>query len=91
MKIPLTCLLLLVWGSALALNQFEYHDYCIIGAGPAGLQTAYFLHKATRDYIIYEKSSHAGKFLRRQTSLIAVGHRFVLYEFSPASATDQLE
>lgn len=36
------------------------HEYCVIGAGPAGLQIGYFLHKAQRDYVIFEKSSAAG-------------------------------
>lgn len=38
-----------------------HHDYCIIGAGPAGLQMAYFLHKAQHDYIVYERNSQAGR------------------------------
>ena len=38
----------------------EEHEYCVIGAGPAGLQIGYFLHKAHRDYVIFEKSSAAG-------------------------------
>ena len=37
-------------------NQKEnYHQYCVIGAGPAGLQMGYFLKSAERDYMIYEK------------------------------------
>lgn len=46
----------------LGLNQGHFHDYCVIGAGPAGIQLAYFLHKAKRNYIVYEKSSQAGRF-----------------------------
>lgn len=38
------------------------YDYCVIGAGPAGLQMGYFLGKAGRDYIILERSQHAGEF-----------------------------
>ena len=37
-----------------------YHDYCIIGAGPSGLQLGYFFQKAARDYVIYEKSNVSG-------------------------------
>ena len=37
----------------------QFHEYCIIGAGPGGLQLGYFLQKAKRDYIIYERSSQA--------------------------------
>lgn len=49
---------LLVTGSASPIE----HDYCVIGAGPAGLQIGYFLHKAHRNYVILEKSSSAGSF-----------------------------
>ena len=37
-----------------------YHDYCVIGAGPAGLQMGYFLNRASRDYIIYERNNISG-------------------------------
>ncbi|XP_065302402.1 FAD-dependent oxidoreductase domain-containing protein 2-like [Dermacentor albipictus] len=37
-------------------------DYCIIGAGPAGLQMAYYLKKAGRDYRVFEKSNMTGYF-----------------------------
>jgi protoporphyrinogen oxidase len=50
-----------VIADVLGLDQLQFHEYCIIGAGPAGLQLAYFLQTAKRDYIIYEKSSQAGK------------------------------
>jgi len=33
----------------------NFKQYCIIGAGPGGLQMAYFLHQSNRDYIVYEK------------------------------------
>ena len=38
-----------------------YHDYCIIGAGPSGLQMGYFFQRAARDYVIYEKSNTSGE------------------------------
>ena len=38
-----------------------FHEYCIIGAGPAGLQMGYFLEQDNRDYIIYERAARAGK------------------------------
>jgi len=37
------------------------HDYCVIGAGPAGLQMGFYLQKAGRDYVILEKAQQAGK------------------------------
>jgi NADPH-dependent glutamate synthase beta subunit-like oxidoreductase len=54
-------LVLLIIDHIFSLDQFKSHEYCIIGAGPSGLQLAYFLHKTKRDYIVYEKTSHAGK------------------------------
>ena len=35
------------------------YDYIIIGAGPAGLQLGYFLHKAKKNYVIIEKKLFA--------------------------------
>ena len=42
----------------------NYHEYCVIGAGPGGLQMGYFLKSSKRDYIIYEKGK--GWFLNFQ-------------------------
>jgi thioredoxin reductase len=39
-------------------------DYLIIGAGPAGLQLAYFLEKAKRDYHVLEAGPGPGTFFR---------------------------
>ena len=36
--------------------------YMIIGAGPSGLQQAYFLERENRDYIVLEKEKEAGSF-----------------------------
>jgi thioredoxin reductase len=38
------------------------HDYLIIGAGPAGLQLAYYLQKNNRNYLILERAANAGAF-----------------------------
>uniref|UniRef100_H2YH93 FAD-dependent oxidoreductase domain-containing protein 2 n=1 Tax=Ciona savignyi TaxID=51511 RepID=H2YH93_CIOSA len=40
----------------------NYKEYCVIGAGPGGLQMAYFLENAARDYIVFEKGYGAGTF-----------------------------
>ncbi|KAK3089494.1 hypothetical protein FSP39_004045 [Pinctada imbricata] len=42
-----------------------YHEYCIIGAGPAGLQMGYYLQRDKRDYVIYEQSDKAGSFFKK--------------------------
>merc|ERR1719510_803925 len=36
--------------------------FCIVGAGPGGVQLAYFLQKAKEDYVVFERSDHPGSF-----------------------------
>tara|TARA_B110000483_G_scaffold65319_1_gene81649 strand:- start:2627 stop:4351 length:1725 start_codon:yes stop_codon:yes gene_type:complete len=43
----------------------KIYNYLIIGSGPAGLQTAYFLKKYNEDYIIIEKSNNSGSFFNK--------------------------
>ncbi|HZC27977.1 MAG TPA: NAD(P)-binding domain-containing protein, partial [Actinopolymorphaceae bacterium] len=40
-------------------------DYFVIGAGPAGLQLGYFLHRAGRDYVVAESGEAPGTFFTR--------------------------
>jgi len=50
-------------------------DYLIIGAGPAGLQLAYFLEQAGRDYLVLEAGRSPGTFFRtfpRHRRLISI-------------------
>ncbi|TMS14755.1 FAD-dependent oxidoreductase domain-containing protein 2 [Larimichthys crocea] len=46
-------------------NNTRHHDYCVLGAGPAGLQMGYFLSKAKRDYVILERNSGPGSFFNK--------------------------
>ena len=39
-----------------------FHDYIVLGAGPAGVQMGYFLETAGRDYAILEQGEKAGAF-----------------------------
>ncbi|MFN2197684.1 MAG: NAD(P)-binding domain-containing protein [Anaerolineales bacterium] len=51
------------------------YDYLIIGAGPAGLQLAYFLEKRGRDYLILERGKVPGTFFKvfpRHGTLISI-------------------
>ncbi|XP_062989549.1 FAD-dependent oxidoreductase domain-containing protein 2 [Elgaria multicarinata webbii] len=60
-------------------NDFVYHDYCIIGAGPSGLQMAYFLQHAGRDYVVFERGHAPGSFFAlypRHRKLISVNKRY---------------
>ena len=43
----------------------KIYEYLIIGAGPAGLQTAYFLKKYNKDYIVIEKNNNSGSFFNK--------------------------
>jgi thioredoxin reductase len=43
----------------------EHHEYLIIGAGPSGLQMAYFLKKNGRDHLVLEAADEAGSFFRK--------------------------
>jgi thioredoxin reductase len=54
-------------------------DYLIIGAGPAGLQLAYFLSRAGRDHLVVEASDQPGTFFRtfpRHRRLISSNKRY---------------
>ena len=44
-------------------NKSYEWEYIIIGAGPAGLQMAYFLQQRSRNYVILERDSGPGKCL----------------------------
>ncbi len=46
--------------------QAVFTKYLIVGAGPAGLQMAYFLERSGRDYIVLEKENAAGAFFATQ-------------------------
>ncbi|XP_075999253.1 FAD-dependent oxidoreductase domain-containing protein 2 [Genypterus blacodes] len=48
-----------------SVNDASHHDYCILGAGPSGVQMGHFLQKANRDYMIFERNSGPGSFFQR--------------------------
>ncbi|XP_064633746.1 FAD-dependent oxidoreductase domain-containing protein 2-like [Lineus longissimus] len=53
-------------------------DYCIIGAGPSGLQMGWQLKKAGRNYIVFEKGNSSGNFFTqfpRHDRLISINKR----------------
>ncbi len=45
-------------------NNSVSHEYCVLGAGPAGLQMGYFLSRSQRDYIILERNTGPGSFFQ---------------------------
>ena len=56
---------LLVIAASVTTADAEYHKYCIVGAGPAGVQLGHFLHAAGRDYITLERAPAAASFFSR--------------------------
>ena len=66
----------------LQANETRYKttsDYCIIGAGPGGLQMGYFLQRANRDYVIFERANFSGAFFvqyPRHRKLISLNKRY---------------
>ncbi|XP_045443479.1 FAD-dependent oxidoreductase domain-containing protein 2 isoform X3 [Pipistrellus kuhlii] len=73
----------LLLAMALTLHLAEasappHRDYCVLGAGPAGLQMAYFLQRAGRDYQVFERASRPGSFFTRyprHRKLISINKR----------------
>lgn len=50
-------------------NATHPFDYCVLGAGPAGLQMGYFLSKAKRNYIILERNTGPGSFFHKYVKI----------------------
>lgn len=67
----LPCLILLLLIGCVKCSSDNQHNgsrrfgYCVLGAGPAGLQMGFFLSKAKRDYIILERNSGPGSFFNK--------------------------
>jgi len=43
------------------VSVMSSRDYCIVGAGPSGLQLGSLLQMSNRDYIIYERGGAPGE------------------------------
>ena len=72
-----TCIMLLLF-IVLSVSA-SGRDYCIIGAGPAGLQMGYFLERSGRDYMIFERDVSPGWFYKvfpRHRNLISLNKRY---------------
>ncbi|XP_059900380.1 FAD-dependent oxidoreductase domain-containing protein 2 [Gadus macrocephalus] len=57
------------------IDQPDRYDYCVLGAGPAGMQAGHFLAKANRNYVILERNSGPGSFFNiypRHRKLISI-------------------
>ena len=63
--------------SAILLKDF--YRYCVVGAGPGGLQLGQFMENAGMDYVIFEKERTPGSFYEtnpRHRKLISINKRF---------------
>jgi thioredoxin reductase len=64
-------------------NRSTYVDYLIVGAGPAGLQLAYFLDRAGRNYMVVDTADRPGTFFEkypRHNKLISINKVHTGYE-----------
>jgi hypothetical protein len=55
------------------------HEYCLIGAGAAGLQLGLFMKQAGHDYVILERNHSAAAFFQkfpRHRRLISINKKF---------------
>ncbi|XP_074647210.1 FAD-dependent oxidoreductase domain-containing protein 2-like [Tubulanus polymorphus] len=60
------------------VSPSRYWEYCVIGAGPAGLQLGHYLQKANRDYMLFERGNSSGTFFStypRHNKLISINKR----------------
>ena len=67
-----------VYGDSAAPAQLGAHDYCIVGAGFAGVQLAHFMEDAGRSYVLLERGEAPGSFFRkfpRHRNLISINKR----------------
>ncbi|KAF2354889.1 FAD/NAD(P)-binding domain [Trinorchestia longiramus] len=65
-------------GRAKSGQRSHRHEYCVVGAGPAGLQMGYFLAQSGRDYAIFERANVSGSFFvryPRHRTLISINKR----------------
>lgn len=79
MRFPPLLALLPVLALLLPASCEAAHEYCVIGAGPGGLQLAAFLEEAGHDYVVFERSPSVASFFRRfprRRTLISVNRRF---------------
>ncbi|XP_051045259.1 FAD-dependent oxidoreductase domain-containing protein 2 isoform X2 [Phodopus roborovskii] len=70
--------LLLALALHLVVCTHPHRDYCVLGAGPAGLQMAALLQQAGRDYEVFERESAPGSFFTRyprHRKLISINKR----------------
>ncbi|XP_038065609.1 FAD-dependent oxidoreductase domain-containing protein 2-like [Patiria miniata] len=66
------------WHTGTAPPAGQSWQYCVVGAGPGGLQMGFFLDRAGRDYVILERANTSGVFFEtypRHRKLISINKR----------------
>ena len=63
MLLTIVSVTILAVAAAAATNPF--HDFCVVGGGPGGLQTAGYLAEQNNDYVLFEKNDNGGSFYRK--------------------------
>ncbi len=66
----------------LSKNRNQIYDYIVLGAGPGGLQTGYYLSSKKRKYLILEGTDSAGAFFKkfpRHDRLLSINKYFTGY------------
>ena len=58
-------LLALFVGTGAEEEEKRHFEYCVVGAGPFGHQTAYYLGKARLDYMVFERNNQSGSFFAK--------------------------
>eukprot|EP00466_Bigelowiella_natans_P002701 jgi/Bigna1/70167/fgenesh1_pg.11_\ len=69
----------IVGGAKKQRSKAGASDYCVIGAGPAGVQIAYFLQKASLSYVVFEREWEPASTFRkypRHGRLISINKRY---------------
>ncbi|XP_002738362.1 FAD-dependent oxidoreductase domain-containing protein 2-like [Saccoglossus kowalevskii] len=59
-----------------------HYEYIVIGAGPGGVQMAYFMEKAKMDYLVLERADGPGSFFRtqpRHRTLISINKKYNVF------------
>lgn len=62
-------------GHSISEKHMEQYEYLVLGAGPAGLQMAYYLQRAGRKYLVLERGERPGRFFEmypRHRRLISI-------------------